>query len=134
MKARHIGASGGYAGIIRQNSNNTLFDKEISLVHIPILEVAPAVFDQLRDYLQANNNSQAALSIDFTDDSQTHPVNVELWFSPTEASSYEFLLKMKDFLTGQPDVLSFTPHYVLQSQRETKNYIGCLSSGRYCPS
>ena len=92
------------------------------------------MFDQLRDYLQASNNSQAALSIDFTDDSQSHPVNVELWFSPTEASSYEFLLKMKDFLTGQPEVVSFTPHYVLQLQRETKNYIGCLSSGRYCPS
>jgi hypothetical protein len=41
---------------------------------------------------------------------------------------------MKDFLQGQPDVVKFSPHYVLQSQREAKKYIGCYSSGKYCPS
>ena len=41
---------------------------------------------------------------------------------------------MQDFLAKQEEIVSFTPHYVLQSQRESKNYIGCLSSGRYCPS
>ena len=37
VKAKNIATSGGYAGIIKQNLNNTLHDKEINLVHIPIL-------------------------------------------------------------------------------------------------
>lgn len=41
---------------------------------------------------------------------------------------------MQQFLSEDTDIVKFTPHYVLQSQRESKNYIGCLSSGRYCPS
>ena len=72
------------------------------------------------------------MSIDFTDHSQTHPVNVEFWFSPTELESYKFLFRMKDFLTSQEEMVSFRPNYVLQSQRESK--IGCLSNGKYCPS
>jgi hypothetical protein len=134
VKAKNIAASGGYAGIIKQNSKNTLYDKEVSLVHIPILEISPADYDALATYLRKNSSARVSLSIDFADDSQTHPINIEFWFSPTEAASYRFLLGLKEFLTGQPDLLSFQPHYVLQSQRETKNYIGCLSSGRYCPS
>ncbi len=40
---------------------------------------------------------------------------------------------MKDFIVNQPQIVSFSPHYVLQSQKERKNYVGCLSNGRYCP-
>jgi hypothetical protein len=85
-------------------------------------------------FITANPETKVTISIDFTDHSQTHLVNLELWFSPTEKQSYEFLFEMQDFLAKQEEIVSFTPHYVLQSQRESKNYIGCLSSGRYCPS
>lgn len=84
--------------------------------------------------MKGNPDKIVSLSIDFTDISQTHPVNVQVWFSPTERQSYLFLLDIKSFIQRQSDVVSFTPHYVLQSQRESKNYIGCLSSGRYCPT
>jgi len=43
-------------------------------------------------------------------------------------------LDIQTFLADQQDIVSFRPHYVLQSQREAKNYIGCLSGGRYCPT
>ena len=80
--------SGGYAGIIKQNINNTLYDKEVNLVHIPMLEINSTDYDKLVTYLNSNIESKAALSIDFTDLSQTRPVNVEMWFSPTEKESY----------------------------------------------
>ena len=41
---------------------------------------------------------------------------------------------MKDFLLLQAGEVDFSPNYVLQSQREEKNYIGCYSSGKYCPT
>ena len=88
----------------------------------------------LEQYLRKNNGSKVTLSIDFTDHSQTHPINIEMWFSPTEVDSFAFLLGMRDFLTEQQSFLSFKPHYVLQSQRDTTNYLGCYSSGRYCPT
>ena len=99
-----------------------------------MLEINSTDYDKLVTYLNSNNESKASLSIDFTDISQTHPVNVEMWFSPTEKESYEFLLEMREFLTGQDEYLSFRPHYVLQSHRETTNFLGCYSSGRYCPT
>ena len=39
VKAKNIANSGGYVGIIKQNIANTLHDKEINLVHIPIVEL-----------------------------------------------------------------------------------------------
>lgn len=41
VKAKNIASSGGYVGIIKQNINNTLHDKEVNLVHIPIVELSP---------------------------------------------------------------------------------------------
>lgn len=49
----------------------------------------------LETYLKKNPETRVTLSIDFTDETQTHPVNVELWFSPTEVKSYAFLLEMR---------------------------------------
>jgi hypothetical protein len=37
VKAKNIANSGAYVGIIRQNIDNTLHDKEVNLVHIPII-------------------------------------------------------------------------------------------------
>ncbi len=37
IKAKNIANSGAYVGLIKQNINNTLHDKEINLVHIPII-------------------------------------------------------------------------------------------------
>lgn len=34
IKAKNIANSGAYVGLIKQNINNTLHDKEINLVHI----------------------------------------------------------------------------------------------------
>lgn len=34
-------------GLIKQNINNTLHDKEIGVVHIPILELSPEIFDKI---------------------------------------------------------------------------------------
>jgi hypothetical protein len=133
VKGKNIANSGGYAGIIKQNINNTLHDKEAGLIHIPLLELTPMSYDALLAALQ-ENNSTAQLLLDFTDHTQTHPINLELWLSPVDAAAYEFILSLEDFITGQPEVVGFTPHYVLQSQRESKIYIGCLSSGRYCPT
>ena len=53
-----------------------------------MLEINSTDYDKLVTYLNSNNESKASLSIDFTDISQTHPVNVEIWFSPTEKESY----------------------------------------------
>ncbi len=41
VKAKNIANSGAYVAIVKQNLNNTLHDKEISLVHIPVVELAP---------------------------------------------------------------------------------------------
>lgn len=101
VKAKNIANSGGYVGIIRQNINNTLHDKEVSLVHIPIVEISPADFDKLMNTIKENSDGRITLSIDFTDRSLTHKVNLEVWFSPTEKSSYAFILAMKDFLLEQ---------------------------------
>ena len=49
----------------------------------------------LETYLKKNSETRVTLSIDFTDETQTHPVNVEFWFSPTEVKSYAFLLEMR---------------------------------------
>ena len=121
-------------GIIKQNIANTLHDKEINLVHIPIVELEPDVFDHITTYIKEHENETVTLSLDFTDRSLTHRINFELWFSPTETASYSFLLEIKDFLTSQPESVKFTPHYVLQSQRDAKIYLGCFSSGKYCPT
>ena len=45
IKAKNIADSGGYVGLIKQNINNTLHDKEIKLVHIPIIEIKPSDYD-----------------------------------------------------------------------------------------
>lgn len=37
VKAQNLAVSGAYIGIIKRNINNTLHDKEINVVHIPIL-------------------------------------------------------------------------------------------------
>ena len=47
MKAKNIANSGGYVGIIKENVNNTLHDKESNLVHIPILEIGGADYVRL---------------------------------------------------------------------------------------
>jgi len=88
IKAKNIANSGGYVGLIKQNINNTLHDKEIKLVHIPIVEIKPADYDMLEQFVKENNQTRIAISIDFTDSTQTHPINVEFWFSPTEKQSY----------------------------------------------
>ena len=119
-------------GLIRRNLNNTLHDKEVNLVHIPIVELEPEDYDQIAEFVAAEET--VVVSIDFYDHSQSHPINVEVWFSPTEPESYDFILDMQEFMSKQEDRLSFAPHYALQSQRDTKNYMGCLSSGRYCPT
>ena len=38
--------------------------------------------------MKGNAGETVALSIDFTDGTLTHDVNVEVWFSPTEGESY----------------------------------------------
>lgn len=76
IKAKNIADSGGYAGIIRQNSNNTLHDKESNLVHIPIIEMKPEDYDKLQDYIKKNPEARTTLTIDFKDHTQTHPINI----------------------------------------------------------
>jgi hypothetical protein len=39
IKARNVAGSGAYIGIFKRNINNTLNDREIDAVHIPILEM-----------------------------------------------------------------------------------------------
>ena len=47
VKARNIEAKGAYAGLIKQNIKNSLFDKEVNQVSIPLLEITPGNFDLL---------------------------------------------------------------------------------------
>lgn len=94
MKAKNIANSGAYVAIIRQNINNTLHDKESSLVHIPVVELPPESFDALAQAVR-ESTSPLTLSLDFTDRSLSHTVNLEVWFSPTEQSTYAFLLEMR---------------------------------------
>lgn len=42
VKAHNIADSGAYLGIIKRNINNTLHDREVDIVHIPILEIEPS--------------------------------------------------------------------------------------------
>lgn len=41
VKAKSIAETGAFLGLIKRNINNTLYDREVDLVHIPILEVDP---------------------------------------------------------------------------------------------
>lgn len=85
-------------GIIRQNIENTLHDKEINLVHIPIVELDGKNFDMLSEFIKDNKDTTVTVTLDFTERTLTHNINLEVWFSPTESSSYEFLLGIKDFI------------------------------------
>ena len=58
---------------------------------------------------------------------------MELWLSPTQQKAYQYILDLERFITKQQTLISFTPHYVLHSQASRKQYIGCFSSGRFCP-
>jgi hypothetical protein len=55
--------AGGIVGIMRENYNTTLHDKEINLVHIPIAELSPEIFDDIVQYKNSNNSGSITLSI-----------------------------------------------------------------------
>lgn len=65
MKAHNLAASGAYIGIIKRNINNTLHDKTVDLVHIPILEIDPTDYDTLISYIQKNPDTTIAMLADF---------------------------------------------------------------------
>lgn len=58
---------------------------------------------------------------------------MEIWLSPTQEKAYQYILDMQLFIQNQPEKISFAPHFVLHSQSNRKQYIGCYSSGRFCP-
>jgi hypothetical protein len=41
-------------------------------VHIPIIELAPESYDRLVEFVEQNEEANVAISIDFTDHTQTH--------------------------------------------------------------
>lgn len=66
MKAHNIAASGAYLAIIKRNINNTLHDREVDIVHIPVLEIEPSDYKILQDYMKSNVNTTISLLADFT--------------------------------------------------------------------
>lgn len=56
VKARNLASSGAYIGIIKRNINNTLHDREVDIVHIPILEVEPNHYEAIVDYMNKHPN------------------------------------------------------------------------------
>jgi hypothetical protein len=40
---------------------------------------------------------------------------------------------MRGFVTSQARDIYFQPRFVLHSQEQRRQYVGCLSSGRFCP-
>lgn len=134
VKARNIAHSGAYIGIIKRNINNTLHDREVDIVHIPIVEVEPIEYEKLREYLESNTEATIAVQVDFSQDPEVHrKIKMELWFSPTESKAITYITEMKSFILNQPDNILFQPRFVMHSQTATKQYVGCFSSGRFCP-
>lgn len=41
VKAKNIVSGGGILGLMKQNIENSLHDKDFSIVHIPIVEIKP---------------------------------------------------------------------------------------------
>ena len=74
VKAKNIANSGAYAGLIRRNLNNTLHDKEVNLVHIPILELEPGDYDEIVKFIKAEQT--VIMSVEFYDHTQSHPINI----------------------------------------------------------
>jgi hypothetical protein len=58
---------------------------------------------------------------------------MELWLSPTQSDAYAYILELWKFITKQTELIQFYPMFVLHSQTDKKQYIGCYSSGRFCP-
>lgn len=66
VKAHNLANSGAYIGIIKKNINNTLHDKEIDIVHIPILEIEPSNYEVITNYLKKNPTQTISLTADFS--------------------------------------------------------------------
>jgi hypothetical protein len=66
VKAHNIAVSGSYLAIIKRNINNTLHDREVDVVHIPVLEIEPSDYQILIDYMSQNPNEIVSLLADFT--------------------------------------------------------------------
>lgn len=133
VKANNIANTGAYVGIIKRNINNTLHDRQINLVHIPILEIQPNDYDSIVTYMKKNANTNITLMADFNPEQERKKVKIQLWLSPTQDTAYQYILNFKNFIKNQSDKVAFKPRFVLHSQTNRKQYIGCYSSGKYCP-
>ena len=65
LKASFLVESGAFIGVIKKNLNNTLHDKEINVVHIPILELDPTIYDKIVKFKKENPNTSVSMVADF---------------------------------------------------------------------
>jgi hypothetical protein len=101
VKAHNLAVSGAYVGIIKHNINNTLYDKEVDMVHIPILSIQPEDFDILTTYMKNNPTKTISLLADFNSDVKKKKINMELWLSPTQEKAYSYILSLSSFIVKQ---------------------------------
>lgn len=40
---------------------------------------------------------------------------------------------MEKFLNNEKNEVTFSPRFAMHSQKDRKSFIGCYSSGMYCP-
>lgn len=65
IKSKNIALSGSHAGIIKYSQENSLYDKEIELVHIPIVELLPNIYDDIVLYMVTHTEQQFVFQLDF---------------------------------------------------------------------
>ena len=62
-KAKNIMKGGGLVGLIKQNVNTTLHDKDVNVVHIAIAELGADDFDEISAFMSNNPSAVVSMSL-----------------------------------------------------------------------
>lgn len=54
---------GGLAGLIKQNPNTTLHDKDLNVVHITIAEIGSEDFDSISGFMEQNPSTVVSMTL-----------------------------------------------------------------------